>query len=368
MSTLSTYLNKQQFLIPPFDRLKFVIIFVLMIGLSRLAVGFLFRYLPTSVFVEQEVGIGNAIISGFVTGTVVGATQWLILRKYLSSWLWIPATAAGQIILSTTFQGWLYFLSTTLPLATFDGVLMDMNYITIYSGFVFAFCIIWLGLTQWLVLRHYVKSAWWWIVFNFMAPFFSVCLIILVSFPNYFIRGLQFDSSIIAPFTVAATQAIGLCTFHKKSSIVNDDMQLALSSPFFMTPEIKNYRKVKALSRRLYSKINQAWQADMTTNRTLSYLVGVGDDGEILVYKPINSASRDFISQTPLPNLVDTYNLETEAEYNQQALAPFRVIFVPPGHIEVNSLRSVSLLWLGIILAVVIILMSSYPTLVAQFD
>lgn len=193
MPASSTYLNSQQFLIDPFQRLRFVIQFVLMTELSWFAVIFMFRNMPASVFIWEEGGIWDAIIGGTVTGTMVGATQWFVLRKYIPSWLWIAATAAGWLISTTASKGWLKLIMQSSASDRLADLLSTPPLeVALALGFLVGVVgNIWLGLTQWLVLRQYVRSAWWWTFLPLIVLFPLLLMLIVRYFLSFLSLGLS---------------------------------------------------------------------------------------------------------------------------------------------------------------------------------
>jgi hypothetical protein len=102
-------------------------------------------------------------LSQIVFATIFAVSQALILRPYLSIWMWIFATGGGWLItniVSTTWIDYILSLATganqnlSPPENIIFGILSTVSYIMAAT---------WLGLLQWLVLRRYVVSAWRWI-------------------------------------------------------------------------------------------------------------------------------------------------------------------------------------------------------------
>ncbi len=87
---------------------------------------------------------------GLITlGTLIGGTQWLVLR-YQVSWAgwWVVVNIAGWTV------GALVNLPLNLPLGLFPGW---------FVGLVVA------GIFQWLVLRRQLSRATWWLLASFVA-------------------------------------------------------------------------------------------------------------------------------------------------------------------------------------------------------
>jgi hypothetical protein len=134
-------------------------------------------------------------------GASVGAAQWLILRQYVPNGLWIVATSVGWGISSVIANAWF---------ETIGGALGNIFYI-------------WLGLTEWLVLRKYARNAWWW-VFVVCVSFYVFRLVNSLLFLAVSTRILPLGVSrqvlmsiIVGAVTLAPIQAISLCKFRSYS-------------------------------------------------------------------------------------------------------------------------------------------------------
>lgn len=108
------------------------------------------------------------------------------------------------------------------------------------------------------------------------------------------------------------------------------DMTAVLAS----SPEITDPTQVGFLQRRLYSKINQAWVDRRQEGDNLVYQVGVGADGAIVGYQPINAAAKDSVQSTPLANLAYTPTSGDAA--NKEPIAQFKVVFTSRGILQVS--------------------------------
>lgn len=162
-------------------------------------------------------------LSNIVFAVIFATNQALILRRYLSAWLWMLATSIGWLIANSISTAWInYILSIAASLneslspvanAIF-GFLSTTSYIL--AG-------IWLGLCQWLVLRRYAANTWRW---NFL-PSISFCCISLVIWALSLVQGVIPESNrtlilygIEQGFTaviLGITPAIGLCTLKKNA-------------------------------------------------------------------------------------------------------------------------------------------------------
>jgi len=114
-----------------------------------------------------------AVLAGtFIEGIVVGTAQWLVLRRPIKSikWrIWVLATAIGAFIAWT-----LGMIPSTFMFASADSggaAPAQMSDLMIYAlaavmGLVLGSI---LGVPQWVVLRHHLPKAGWWVLANALA-------------------------------------------------------------------------------------------------------------------------------------------------------------------------------------------------------
>lgn len=114
-----------------------------------------------------------AVLAGtFIEGITVGTAQWLVLRRPINNirWrVWVLATAIGALIAWT-----LGMIPSTFMVAGADSggvAAAQMSDLMIYTlaavmGFVLGSI---LGIPQWLVLRHHLPKAGWWVLANAFA-------------------------------------------------------------------------------------------------------------------------------------------------------------------------------------------------------
>jgi hypothetical protein len=111
--------------------------------------------------VAQAVGMVVAVVLvGTVEGSALGWAQWLVIRRYLpviSGQAWVLATVAGAVLawgagmaIGTSFGE-----AETMP-ETFGAMIAGAMVIGASAGVV-------LSTFQWLVLRHAVRGAAWWV-------------------------------------------------------------------------------------------------------------------------------------------------------------------------------------------------------------
>ena len=115
-------------------------------------------------------------------GILIGAAQWVVLRRYFSqAWWWIVASAAGWIV------GWAIIMS---GLVVSPG---ESLFTAIVSGAIFGLT---MGVAQWIILRRWVKLSSLWILLS--IPGWTVGLIgllgtILAGAAAGVITGFAFD-------------------------------------------------------------------------------------------------------------------------------------------------------------------------------
>ncbi len=99
--------------------------------------------------------IASLIMTGCF-GTVIGLTQWAILRRYLHrSWPWILATLIGFLIASPVL------LSRSGGFGPYISLRASMIMATALGGA--------LGVAQWLAIYRKVERSAWWIVISLVS-------------------------------------------------------------------------------------------------------------------------------------------------------------------------------------------------------
>jgi hypothetical protein len=93
--------------------------------------------------------LGGLIVSGLtivISGALVGVFQWLVLQDRIAHpWRWIVFTFCGWTI------GYLIiFIASPREFKMFDGMLIGFT----------------TGVAQWMILRHELHWAGWWIIFT----------------------------------------------------------------------------------------------------------------------------------------------------------------------------------------------------------
>ncbi len=220
--------NPRKFLIPRSQRQKFFFQFTLMTLIGWVVGG------VTSIALEKlllqnpplEPQIWSMVVrclSNIVFALIFAADQSLILYRYLSGWHWIFATSVGWLIANGVSTAWINYISSIA--SSFNETLSPEQ--TFILGFLSAIAYvisgIWLGICQWLVLRKYTASAWWW---NFL-PSISFFLITILVWLLFIVQNLipeanrnfimYWSGQGFTAIILGAIPAIGLCTLKRNS-------------------------------------------------------------------------------------------------------------------------------------------------------
>jgi hypothetical protein len=217
-------------LIPRSQRRRFVVQFTCMTilgwvvgGVASIAVE---KILLGSVFSDGSVQLQIwsywiRFLSNIIFAVIFAADQALVMRRYLSGGRWLVATSIGWLTANGVATAWINYIATIAnsleqnlspELAVIFGFLSTISYIL--SG-------IWLGLFQWLVLRHYTSKSWWW---NFVPSLAFLIISLLIWFlsliqnliPEAIRNAILYSSQ--QGFTaviLGVIPAIALCTFKR---------------------------------------------------------------------------------------------------------------------------------------------------------
>lgn len=153
------------------------------------------------------------IIAGIGEGIVLAFAQWVILKKYIKNinkkeWLFFTSIAAAI--------GWSIGM---LPSQLGRGLSLP-EIIILVPIFLLS-----IGFAQWLVLRHHIKNAWWWIVANAIAwPIgVLVSILVLVLVPDKSPAIIWIISGIMAGITMGIT--VGAITGIALVNLVKEQTQ-----------------------------------------------------------------------------------------------------------------------------------------------
>lgn len=179
--TTTIFNPRKKLLIPPTERIQFIILFTVLSGLAWVIGTLLMRYLTIPI-------TGTFFDSGLVQGIFIGIAQWIVLRRYIPSKSWIPATTLG----------WAFSM----------GVYSKLVYI---NEWISVFALICLGFAQWLVLRKHIKHSWVWILVPILPALLVAALdIVTISKPNMM-------GEIVRIISIGGIPALCICLLQKKS-------------------------------------------------------------------------------------------------------------------------------------------------------
>lgn len=339
MPTSYNFADAQRLLIKPFERLGFVIIFVLTTGLSQVLTHFVSSQ-PAFDLLWERSQIQYGIATGIIAGMFIGASQWLILRKYVPDWKWILVVGLGTTFISS-IQSALDMWKESI-LSSTHGLSGQGISPLIVAAVISIGAILISGYLEWYVLRPYVTNAWWWIFIRLIAVL-PIGILLLLKFLTQGFLGFNWD--VIKLTVLPTTQAIGFCILKKKSVSESTIPQ----SPLALAPDIVNYREIQRLEGKLYARISRIWATDMKTSiGQLSYLVGVSRNAVIITYEPVNQDSTDNVDQTPLTELGSNFNSAALKTEDLTGFAKFQVVFTPPSMVKISSCRGIPLILLGV--------------------
>lgn len=350
-----SFANAQCLLIKPFNRLGFIFLYILASGVSIFAANFLTQQ-DTYVQLLLSNPKQYTIIAGLISGTFMGAAQWLILRRYFPDWKWILALAFGSTFSSTLN----YIINARWNQTLFKSV-GDLSgpsigivetiamYMALLGASVLAYFL------QWYILQAYVAPARWWIMLPFItAPVVMLPFLIktLAQTNIPFPISIQSNINLLFP----ASQAIAFCCLHKKSK--PKILQSALAS----TKDVTSYRMNQVLRKKLYASLTQLWRTGLSSSiEQLSYLVGVHSHKSKIIFEPMNSTSADNVDLTPLSKIASPLK-EAEDQLENETFAKFQVIFSPPGAIQIHAWRGIPLVWMGVGVYIAVIAIQSFWT------
>jgi hypothetical protein len=336
-------------LIRSYERISFVFIFILATLCGHLLANGILSLSIFDTLSEPTSRIPYALASGSLLGGLVGAFQWLVLRKYVPDKMWIVATWLGTILISllSAFMNVARqalvpnpFTNLTVPppSGTTMALLMIASLITSLAGLYLS------GYLQLRVLRSYTVNGKWWSFWPIIAGGLRSLHASPVIFFGMIMSNFQaatiaswFSSRLLHMLLPAATQAIAFCYLNRKPPTLDETTIDTPTAPWQQSPELGSYWRSLALSAPLYRKLTRSWKSDLTIEQSLSYQIGVNAQGEIMGYEPNSPVALEYVDQTPLLDLVS--NLPTDTA---MPLARFNATFAPPAAIYLTPLRQIS--------------------------
>jgi hypothetical protein len=349
----------QQLLIPPFERSRFTVHFVVATGLGWFLISLVLHSVQAPLGLNQQ-GLLGAFVTGLVSGLMVSTCQWLVLRRHLPDWLWILASTTGYVLLTLMLESWWGWFGQLLNYPLVADWVSDVPATTMAIAsamirtLIAAVSALWLGLTQWLFLRQYTRSNRWWIGLPSLAVLLSATLASLNLLLPTAALNLALDANVLGAGILGITQAIGFCALYKQARPERLEIP---ASPVALAPELLNYNQVKSLKKRLNQQLNQSWTTEHLNEEVLTYRVGVTENGAIVGYTPINLPAIEQVHQTPLPSLTvpEAYAVNGK----RPPVARFEVSFLPSGRLQIRSWRGSPLVWVAAEMLILVVVGSA---------
>jgi hypothetical protein len=164
----------------------------------------------------------SSYLASIAFAVVFAADQALVLRPYLSGWLWMLATGVGWLIangVATSWSNYILSIAASLDATSSSEAVFILGFLSTISYVISG---IWLGLCQWLVLRKHTTGAWWWNFLPAISFFFISLLIWLLTLLQDFLPVahrtsiLYWSGQGFTAVILGVIPAIALCTLKKK--------------------------------------------------------------------------------------------------------------------------------------------------------
>jgi hypothetical protein len=108
---------------------------------------------------------------------IFAADQAIIVNKYISGWLWILATSCGWLIANKVSTAWISYISSLAESLQRNLLPKEILIIGIVSTGAYIISGLWMGFSQWVVIKRYTSEAWWW---NFIPSITFLVISLLV--------------------------------------------------------------------------------------------------------------------------------------------------------------------------------------------
>lgn len=369
-------------------------------------------YIQNNFVGSNIAGLIIGIIFGLLIGTISGLLQYLWLRQYFIR-EWIIANAISYIFYGVYVVLILLWSMHFAQGQTYDVPKIWLTIYYLFFPFLFVASSLVQGCMEWLVFKTYLKKVDWWLWFPLMTGFIAElgnlpfalllwfifrkkltnvkqffyyllavnCLSLIIYTPvtrqllinstnqllinvatiishlEYWLTygnlidawGFWF-SWITGIFVFAAIQAIAICSLRKQKK--DPTLYIDSKSLFTTTTDIKKYSQIRSIINQLEHKINRIWKDELNTRFTLTYWLGVNNNGEIVACHPINQVSQDNFSATPLSQLISE---QAEIEI---ATAKLQITFNEPSITNIKSLSGMPLSLIAIRILTVIPILS----------
>ena len=223
--------RRQRLLIRRSQRQSFFIQFLILTllgwvvgGIASIALEkFITERIPPSIFQQHLTWYyaGKSFSINLIFALIFGADQAIVVRQYVSGWLWLLATSFGWLIANSVSTAWIAYIraiaaSSNLTLSANQTVIL-----AILSTFLYVFSGIWLGFCQFLVLRRYTTNAWWWTFLPSVSfLLISISIWLLTKVQDFIPEAnrtliLYLSGQVLTPAILGVVPAIGLCRLKK---------------------------------------------------------------------------------------------------------------------------------------------------------
>lgn len=131
------------------------------------------------------------------------------------------------------------------------------------------------------------------------------------------------------PAVQSNTQPVATSSAQSENAGAGPDLDGALAT----VPAITDPIQLEDLKSKLYSKIDASWKREPPLSEEVIYRVGVGGDGAVVGYKPVNEAAINA-KETPLKDLI---SIPPEGgAVKASSLAQFKVVLTAGGVVQVT--------------------------------
>jgi hypothetical protein len=222
------------YLIPRSHRRKFFIQFILMTMVGWVVggvVSLVFDKVVTEGLISTSKpqllnlwSIWGSYASLGLFAVIFAADQAIVVRKYVSPWLWILATSSGWLIATKVSTAWIEHISSLAQSVQRNLSPKEILIIGIVSTGAYVVSGVWMGFSQWVVLRRYSNASWWW---NFLPSitFFVISLLVWLLSLVYDLLPVVYRDQILSygeqfftALTLGIVPAIGFCRLQKKGN------------------------------------------------------------------------------------------------------------------------------------------------------
>jgi hypothetical protein len=166
--------KKESLLIPRNERRKFFLLFTsacifgwVIGGLFSIEIEQRIQNLLISQFSLETPGLFKTLFKMYFTevifALIFASFQAIVLKRYISGWLWLLATTVGWNLSKIISDTWINYISQQASSLYRQPSTSEMILFAALSTAASIFSSLWLGLCQWLVLRRYTTKAWKWI-------------------------------------------------------------------------------------------------------------------------------------------------------------------------------------------------------------